>query len=191
MSVDRIIVSNHSNLISIAYKMLGCIAQAEDVVHDTFVKWLTIDTTKIKDAKAFLTKCVTNNCINILVNKKKNISCEEVENIKTVQGSNQIDLEALLNEAWRVLHHKLEPLEKSIYVLRELFNLDYEVLQEISNKSASNCRKILSRAKSKLNAELPKINLPSVKAPTSFKKACSLGQLSELIRDFNAEITSN
>ena len=86
---------------------------------------------------------------------------------------------------------KLEPAEKAIYVLRELFNLEYEDLQDIVGKSKDNCRQIFSRAKLKLNAEMPRINLDlslSVRLPKPFVEACNFGQLSDLISELKSDL---
>ena len=56
---------------TIAYNLLRCKADAEDIVQDTFVKWLSIDQTKIQNTKAYLIKSVTNNCLNHLNSLKR------------------------------------------------------------------------------------------------------------------------
>ena len=56
---------------NIAYNLLRCKADAEDIVQDTFVKWLSIDQTKIQNTKAYLIKSVTNNCLTHLNSLKK------------------------------------------------------------------------------------------------------------------------
>ena len=59
---------------SIAYKMVGSIADAEDIVQDTFLKWLSVDHKRIDNTKSYLVRAVTNNCINHInsLNRKKN-----------------------------------------------------------------------------------------------------------------------
>lgn len=181
---------------SIAYRMLGSIADAEDAVQDAFVKWLTIDTSKVENAKAYLITMVTNACLNILQSKKNKpvITAEPLEEVMLIDTEKDIthfDLENQLSEAWKFLHKKLEPVERTVYVLREIFSVEYDDLQHIVDKKADNCRKIVSRAKEKLqNTELPKFNmsLPDVHIFDSFKAACQKGNLSQLISDFTSEM---
>ena len=59
----QIIALYQPTLQSIALRMLGSISDAEDAVQDSFAKWLTIDTSKIENAKAYLVKVVTNTCL--------------------------------------------------------------------------------------------------------------------------------
>ena len=194
MTDSNIIAQYTPTLQLIAYRILGSFADAEDMVQDALVKWMTIDTSKVKDAKAFLIKSVTNNCLNLLSKKKAVSDMDETaidELVNAEESQPLFDLENQLNEAWKVLHHKLEPLEKKVYLLREVFNLDYEVVQELCNKKADNCRKILSRAKLKLQVDMPKVSLPSVKVPKSFMTACRFGNLNALIAELKKEISGD
>lgn len=182
---------------SIAFKMLGSMADAEDAVHDAFVKWLTIDISKVENIKAYLVRMVTNSCLNIIHarNRRQDWRGEELYDVEDQEAEKTLahfDLESQLGEAWLFLHRKLEPLERAIYVLRELFDVDYADLQVTFDRKAANCRKIFSRAKEKLNrAEIPNlpISLPQLQLFESFKTACLKGHLTPLIHDFNAELT--
>lgn len=198
MSEAQIISQYQPALYAIAYRMLGSIADAEDLVHDTFLKWLTIDTSKIRNTKAFLVRMLTNNCLNFLQGSGKRLTENGLEELG-IEAELVMDEQALLSHekegqlatAWRVMARKLEPAEKAIYVLRELFNLEYDDLQDIVGKSKDNCRQIFSRAKTKLNAEMPKINLDltlSVKLPKPFVEACHWGQLSDLINELKTDL---
>ena len=180
---------------SIAYNMLGSIADAEDAVHDAFVKWLTIDTSKVENTKAYLIKMVTNACLNVLQSKKEKLPIDGLANVLTdvekEKAVTHFDIENQLNEAWKYLHRKLEPIERTLFVLREVFNVEYEDLQLIVDRKAENCRKIVSRAKEKLrNKELPKfsISLPEVHLLDSFKAAYQKGNLTQLVQDFASEL---
>jgi len=174
--------------------MLGCIADAEDAVHDTFLKWMTIDTTKITNTKAFLIRSVTNNCLNILSRNKRSplqaLSDEDLDPQVLELSEHVFDHDNRLGEAWKMINTKLGPVEKAIYVLREAFSVEYEDLQHIVDKSAANCRKLFSRAKEKVQEDLPKIHidLPSPAViPHTLKNAFKFGQLSELIAELKLE----
>ncbi len=177
--------------------MLGSMTDAEDAVHDTFLKWLTIDTTKIENTKAYLVRMVTNACLNIINarNRWKSLQLDDFQEVledkETEKTLTLFDVENQLGEAWAFLHRKLEPIERGIFVLRELFNVDYEDLQLIFDRKAENCRKIVSRAKEKLKTpELPKlpISLPRLHLLESFKNACQKGHLAPLISELYADL---
>lgn len=200
---------NHSQTIAlyqpllhaIAVKMVGSLQDAEDIVQDTFVKWLTIDQEKIENTKAYLIRTVTNNCLNHLnsFKKKKN---EYISNLKSSEFLEKyrefefpkFDFENELSEALAIIHKKLEPVEKGIFLLREVFDVDYEEIQQIFGKKKENCRQMVLRAKEKLNKEnrKPK-NKPKHPGQffDSFKKACSLGHLSEFIHQLTHEGSNN
>ena len=184
---------------SIAQRMLGSIADAEDVVQDTLLKWLTIDTKKIQNTKAYLIKSVTNNCINHLntIKRKKDECLESINPKELIDWYREkelfnFDFENELSSALNVIHKKLEPLEKSIYVLREFFDVEYDELQVLFNKKKDNCRKLFSRAKDKLNQETSKIKdeISNTNFFESFKNACHLDNPSELIQHFVEELES-
>ena len=177
--------------------MLGSVSDAEDAVQDAVLKWLTIDTSKIENAKSYLISMVTNASLNILKQRKKRhiidaqeIS-EEFEDQEKQTSLFQFDVENQVTEAWHFLHRKLEPVERAVFVLREVFDMDYEDLQFIVDRKAENCRKIVSRAKEKLrNAELPKvrISLSDHKILDSLMAAFHKGHLAPLVQDFSLDL---
>lgn len=178
----------------IAMRMLRCKADAEDIVQETFIKWLSQEQEKIKNTKAYLVRAVTNNCINHLQSlRQKRMQylesiqwSELVEKIKETTDFSQLDLEAELTKAFHVLQTKLQPLERAVYVLKEVFDFDYSALQEVLNKKQDHCRQLFCRAKRKLNDESEnfKIVFQPRKAALleSFRKACEIGQPLDLIR---------
>ncbi len=93
-----------------------------------------------------------------------------------------------MNEAWGVLHKKLEPLEKSIYVMREVFNVEYEELQHIFDKKKDHCRQLFYRAKTKIAQETTRFKITRPGIPESFKRACDFGHLSEMIKEFKNDL---
>lgn len=178
--------------------MVGSFADAEDIVQDTFLKWLTVDHEKINNTKSYLIKAVTNNCINHLESlkrkKKEYLETAQLPEIFKSHKDNNIfnfDIENQLSEAMAILHTKLEPMEKTIYILREAFNLEYEELQELLDKKKDNCRQLFCRAKKNLEKEAKRFSLDISKHNSyleSFKKACSRGIPTDFINDLKQEL---
>jgi RNA polymerase sigma factor (sigma-70 family) len=176
---------------SIAYNLLRCKADAEDIVQDTFIKWLSVDQTKIQNTKAYLIKAVTNNCLNHLesLKRKKEEYWDSIMLSQLVVKFKEsdfahIDFEKELAAAFKVIQSKLEPLERATYLLKEVFDFDYEAIQKVVNKRADHCRQLFSRAKKKLNDASPKIKAELNDASAlfdSFKKACTVDNATELI----------
>lgn len=184
---------------SIALKVVGSIADAEDIVQDTFLKWLTIDQKSIQNTKAYLVKSVTNNCINHINSfKSRSVECLESLTNKSSffeKGKERemfkFDFDNEVTEALAVLGKKLEPIEKGIYLLREVFNFEYDDLQELFDKKKENCRQIFSRVQAKLKDDTAKsgFDKPSHgKLVNNFNKACNSGQFSELLAGIKKEI---
>ena len=199
MNTSEDIFSYHPLLRSIALRIVGSIEDAEDIVQDTFEKWLSIDRKDIKNTKAYLIKSVSNNSLKFLTSLKSKISQKtftaedhfELVDRHQIKAFLNFDMDAQLGEAWQVLHKKLEPLEKSIYVMREVFSVEYEELQEIFDKKKDHCRQLFFRAKSKLEQDKIKFKTDFTvpKLPLSFKKACELGSISEMIDELKREIS--
>lgn len=194
LTQDQIISLYQPLLQRIAMRMLRCKADAEDVVQETFIKWLSQEQEKIKNTKAYLVRAVTNNCINHLQSlRQKRVQyletfqwSELVEKIKETTDFSHIDLEAELTKAFHVLQTKLQPLERAVYVLKEVFDFDYNALQEVLDKKQDHCRQLFCRAKKKLQDESDNFSVafqPKKAALLeSFRRACEVGQPLDLVR---------
>ena len=197
---SQTITSYHPLLSHIALKMVGSMADAEDIVQDTYLKWLSIDQDKIKNAKAYLTKAVTNNCIDHLNSLKKrkeeyleNFNLGEIIDKYIDFNLGKFDLDNEIAAALNVLHKKLEPLEKAIFILREVFDFEYDDLQALFNKKKDNCRQIFCRAKEKLNQKTQdlkkEINFPA-NFLNNFTEACAFGVPADFLNVLKVEIAA-
>jgi RNA polymerase sigma factor (sigma-70 family) len=197
MNQAQAIALYHPLLHSVAYNILRCKQDAEDMVQDAFVKWLSIDQTKIQNTKAYLITCVINNCKNHLntLRKKKEEYWDSSKLSQLIVKFKEtdfkhLDMEAELSAAFKVLQSKLEPLERAAYLMREVFDFDYEAIQKVLDKKADHCRQLFSRAKKKLSDSTSKIHfeLPDSHLLESFKKACSASP-SIFIQDLKNDIS--
>jgi len=184
---------------TIAYNLVRCKEDAEDIVQETFVKWLSIDQRKIENTKAYLIKAVTNNCLTHLSSLKKkkeeyfdSIHWSELLGKSKETNLAKLDSDVNLSAAFNVLHTKLGPLERAVYLLKEVFDFDYEELQQTLNKKKEHCRQLFCRAQKKLSEETAKIHweLPDVSGmKNSFRNACDFGNASEFIQELKNDIT--
>lgn len=183
----------------IAYNLVRCKADAEDIVQETFLKWLSTESGKIENTRAYLIKAVTNNCLKHLetIKRKKTEYLEAIqwhELVSLWKESNfaHMDLEADLERAMKILHTKLEPLERAAYLLKEAFDVDYEALQGVINKKKDHCRQLVCRARKKLQEEAARIqfDFPDASALlASFRKSAESGNPTELIRELKSGIS--
>lgn len=200
MSNEQAILSYQPLLHAIAYKIVRCKADAEDIVQETYLKWLSTGPKKIENTKAYLITAVKNNCLNhvsTLRRKKEELFNQNniSEIITRFKESNfaHLDLEIELAKAIKLIHAKLEPLERAVFLLKEVFEYDYEVLQLTLDKKKEHCRQLLCRAKKKLSEETSKLNfeLPdAVQLIEKFNKACDFGNASELINELKKDIAA-
>src|SRR5688572_4220733 len=200
MSNEQAILSYQPLLHAIAYKIVRCKADAEDIVQETYLKWLSTGPKKIENTKAYLITAVKNNCLNhvsTLRRKKEELFNQNniSEIITRFKESNfaHLDLEIELAKAIKLIHAKLEPLERAVFLLKEVFEYDYEVLQLTLDKKKEHCRQLFCRAKKKLNEETSKLNfeLPdAVLLIEKFNKACDFGNASELISELKKDIAA-
>lgn len=185
---------------SIAYNILRCKEDAEDIVQETFARWLTVDQKRIENTKAYLIKAVTNNCLKHieLLRKKKEECIEAIQSSELIHwfreiNFNHLDIEFDLKAAFRVLQTKLQPLERAVFLLKDVFDFDYDTVQKTLDRNKDHCRQILCRARKKLSEETSKIHvdLPSRSALLdSFRKACDINNMSGLVAELRKEIGS-
>lgn len=158
--VDELYKTYQPFLISIAYRMLGSVSDAEDIVQDLFLH-LKIDTDHITDLKAYLAKMTINRCLNFLKSARVRREIYTGPWLPEPQVSQkELPLEKVLeNEivsyAFLVLLEQLAPTERVVFVLREVLAYEYEDIAKMLEKNEPNTRKIFSRAKQKIKANTP------------------------------------
>lgn len=199
MNQAQVITLYQPLLHRIAYNLLRCKADAEDIVQETFIKWLSIDHTKIENTKAYLVKAVTNNCLNHLqsLKRKKEEYWDSVQLSELMVKFREsdfanMDFEKELSAAFKVIQTKLEPLERAAYLLKEVFNYEYEEIQKVLDKKADHCRQLFSRARKKLEEERGKMKFDLLDTSNlfeSFKKACHLEDANEFILHLKTDIS--
>jgi len=183
-------------LLSVAFGMTGCKSTAEDMVQDTFFKCLKVDCSNIRDLRSYLITTTTNTCLNYLkaIKAKKEDLLDNFNpkftNISISTDISNIDIKCEVTQALSQIFKKLPPSERAVFVLKEIFNFDYSDLTDILNKKSDNCRKLFSRAQTKLSEEKERFQIDSSKLTSvvsSFKKA-TLGEFSGLIENLKSDL---
>ena len=127
-----------SLLFSIAYRMLGSVADAEDMLQETFIRWQQSSDTNIASPRAFLVTIVSRICINHLqsarVKREEYVGEWLPEPIVTDPGSDPfgiIKIDESLSMAFLVLLERLTPIERAVFLLREVFDSEYSDIGNI------------------------------------------------------------
>jgi RNA polymerase sigma-70 factor (ECF subfamily) len=198
MTKGEIFLEYRSLLFSVAYNMLGLIADAEDMVQDAYEKWLKVDTENVQNTKAYLVKTVTNTCINHL-NKLK----QERKNyigpwlpepmIAAEQNSGAQAIEMLhpLSIGIMIMLEKLTPQERAVFLLKEIFSYDYDEIAIIINRSNDNCRQIFKRAQQHLKEDRKRFEIDMhmhERVFHQFLQACTDGDMEGLINLLQEDI---
>lgn len=143
-------------LFSIAYRMLGTVSDAEDIVHDVYVQVGEKTFEHVENKKTYLCKMVTNKCIDHLKSAahKREIYTGPWLPEPLILNDNDPISEVVNGEAISfailLLLEKLKPLERAVFILREVLEYDYSTISKILNQTEPNCRKVFSRVKKKL-----------------------------------------
>lgn len=141
-------------LFSIAYRMLGSVADAEDVVQEAFLRWQKADAEDVRSPKAYLSTVTTRLAIDHL--RSARVAREEYvgpwlpEPIATDPESDpagHVAMAESLSIAFLVLLERLSATERAVFLLREVFNYEYDEIARIVGKSEANCRQVLKRAR--------------------------------------------
>ncbi|MEV6118363.1 sigma-70 family RNA polymerase sigma factor [Streptomyces sp. NPDC052109] len=151
-------VRHRGRLFGIAYRMLGSVVEAEDVVQEVWLRWQKADRSAVVSPVAFLSSTTTRLAINVAqsarVRRETYIGPWLPEPVDT---SSDLEVGAQRAEALELalllVLEKLTPTERAAYVLREAFDYGYGEIAEILDLSIVNVRKIVSRARRRLSRE--------------------------------------
>lgn len=151
-----------TSLTAVAYRMLGSLADAEDIVQDVFIEVKQRDMEEVRNMKAYLTKAVTNRCISFMTSARKRREVyvgpwlpEPLINL-TEQDPMEVAVKhESISYAVLVLLEQLNAVERAVFILRETLAYSYSEIARILDKSEENCRKVYSRVNKKLRQELP------------------------------------
>jgi RNA polymerase sigma-70 factor, ECF subfamily len=147
-----------SLLFAIAYRMLGSVTEAEDIGQEVWIRWQRTESI-VQSPKAFLSSVVTRLCIDRLrsarVKREQYIGTWLPEPLITEQSEDYAELAESLSFAFLMLIECLSPTERAVFLLREVFDYDYEAIAKTVGKSIPNCRQIVRRARHHLVLSRP------------------------------------
>jgi len=141
----------------------GSVADAEDMLQETFIRWQQSAEEDVRSPRAFLVTIISRLCINHLQSaraQREEYAGEWLpEPVMTGPGSDPfgiIRVDESLSMAFLVLLERLTPVERAVFLLREVFEYDYSEIASILGQSEVNCRQILRRARQHVSAMRPR-----------------------------------
>lgn len=183
-------------LLGLAYRILGSLADAEDAVQDTFLKWAKTDRNAIENTASWLTTICTRRCLDMLraahrarVNYVGAWLPEPIHTPVENDAEGRLDLASSLTTAFLLMLERLTPKERAAYLLHDVFDVSYPEIAEALDIRESACRKLVSRAKGHIDRAKVRHTTPlerQEKLLAAFQAAITGGTTTQL-----AEILSN
>jgi RNA polymerase sigma-70 factor (ECF subfamily) len=161
---DDPFVTHRSLLFTVAYEMLGSAADAEDVVQETWLRWAGVDRAEVRDARAYLVRIVTRQALNRLrtVSRRREDYVGEwlPEPLLTSPDvAEDVEFAESVSIAMLTVLETLAPVERAVFVLREVFDLPYPDIAAAVEKSPAAVRQIAHRARAHVAARRPRIEV--------------------------------
>lgn len=179
-------------LIRVAYRMMGSVADAEDVVQDAFLRWLATDRGAVREPEGFLRRIVTRLCLDQLKSARRRrevypgtwlpepVVEDEEDGIDDVTLPLMMALE------------RLSPLERAAFILHDVFGVDFDEISMTIGREPAACRQLASRARANVRAERPRFDMPrerGLEIAEAFFAASRNGDMSTLQQMLAADVS--
>jgi RNA polymerase sigma-70 factor (ECF subfamily) len=182
-------------LFSMAYRMLGSASEAEDVVQDAWLRARQGERADIRSPRAYLTTIVTRLCIDHLRSAERTrmeYPGPWLPEPLAEPNQESAELASSVTTAFLLLLERLAPIERAVFLLREVFELDFDEIARSVGKTEANTRQILTRARGRLRDSRPRFAVSpreSEEIVRRFRHASVTGNLEELMTVLHADAT--
>jgi RNA polymerase sigma-70 factor (ECF subfamily) len=182
-------VAHRNLLFTVAYEMLGSAADAEDVLQETWLRWAGVDLAEVRDQRAYLVRIITRQALSRLRTlrrrKESYVGSWLPEPLLTAPDvAEDVELADSISMAMLLVLETLAPTERAVFVLREVFDLEYDEIAEAVGKSPAAVRQIAHRARDHVAARRPRGVASAAEtrgALEAFQRAAETGDLQGLL----------
>lgn len=150
-------------LLGLAYRMLGSMADAEDAVQETYIRWHAANRDNVSDPKAFLMTTTTRICLDMLTSARARREQyvgpwlpEPVEDGKALAPDSRTELAEDLSIALLLTLERLSPLERAAFLLHDVFDFSFAEVAAALQRSEAACRQLAARARAHVRAVRPR-----------------------------------
>ena len=180
----------HRNLLfTVAYEMLGSAADAEDVLQETWLRWVGVDLGTVRDQRAYLVRITTRQALSrmrtLRRRKESYVGPWLPEPLLTAPDvAEDVELADSVSMAMLLVLETLTPAERAVFVLREVFDLGYDEIAEAVGKTPAAVRQIAHRARAPVAARRPRGVVSPAQARDAleaFQRAAETGDLQRLL----------
>src|SRR5271156_4098716 len=188
-SATEAFAAQRNLLFTVAYEMLGSAADAEDVLQETWLRWAGVDLDTVRDQRAYLVRITTRQALSRLRTlrrrKESYIGPWLPEPLLTAPDvAEDVELADSVSMAMLLVLETLTPTERAVFVLREVFDLEYDEIAEAVDKSPAAVRQIAHRARAHVAARRPRgvVSPAETRAALeAFQRATETGDLQSLL----------
>jgi RNA polymerase sigma-70 factor, ECF subfamily len=179
-------------LIRVAYRMLGSVADAEDMVQEAFLRWLDVDRDAVREPEAYLRRVVTRLCLDHLKSarhRRETYIGPWLPEPVVETGEDEIDDVTL---PLMMALERLSPLERAAFLLHDVFGVSFEEIAETIGREPATCRQLASRARTHVRAARPRFDMPKergLEIAAAFFAATRNGDMHELQSLLAADVT--
>ena len=179
-------------LIRIAYRMLGSVADAEDMVQEAFLRWLDADRDAVREPEAYLRRVVTRLCLDHLKSarhRRETYIGPWLPEPVVEAAEDEIDDVTL---PLMMALERLSPLERAAFLLHDVFGVSFEEIAETIGREPATCRQLASRARTHVRAARPRFHMPKergLEIAAAFFAATRNGDMQELQSLLAADVT--
>lgn len=182
-------VAHRNLLFTVAYEMLGSAADAEDVLQETWLRWVGVDLDTVRDQRAYLVRITTRQALTQLRTlgrrKESYVGSWLPEPLLTAPDvALDVELAESVSMAMLLVLETLTPTERAVFVLRDVFELEYDEIAEAVDKSPAAVRQIAHRARAHVAARRPRGVVSAAqnrRAIEAFQRAIETGELQSLL----------
>lgn len=180
----------HRNLLfTVAYEMLGSAADAEDVLQETWLRWVKVDQTQVLDQRAYLVRITTRQALNRLRSMKRSresyVGSWLPEPLLTAPDvAADVELAESVSMALMLVLETLTPTERAVFVLREAFGFGYDEIAAAVDKSPAAVHQIAHRARRHVEARRPRRTVSAGQAQAAaeaFQRALETRDLQSML----------
>jgi RNA polymerase sigma-70 factor (TIGR02957 family) len=192
-SSTEVFVAHRNLLFTVAYEMLGSATDAEDVLQETWLRWVGVDRATVREERAYLVRIVARQALDRLRTlgrrKESYVGPWLPEPLLTAPDvAEDVELADSVSMAMLLVLETLNPTERAVFVLREVFELDYDEIAEAVGKSQAAVRQTAYRARGHVAARRPRargagaVSRAETRAALhAFKHAVDTGDLQGLL----------
>jgi RNA polymerase sigma-70 factor (TIGR02957 family) len=188
-SATEAFVAYRNLLFTVAYEMLGSAADAEDVLQETWLRWAGVDLGAVRDQRAYLVRITTRQALDRLRTlrrrKESYVGPWLPEPLLTAPDvAEDVELAESVSMAMLLVLETLTPTERAVFVLREVFDLEYDEIAEAVGKTPAAVRQVAHRARAHVAARRPRGGVSPAEtrgALQAFQRAIETGDLQNLL----------